>query len=140
MQSLNVAAIGGEPGTGSVSEGLEAFLAKLESGAGIEDAAAKLAALREEAAKARKEAAKKKTPEAGGEGAGGGGVPGSAVAAAPHGVALTATYSAAAARIAGYQPGGGPEKKMVDGIVAIERNTKEMTIQQQQFLAGWRVA
>jgi hypothetical protein len=81
----------------------------------------------------------------GGPGVGGGGL---AVAAAPRGVALTATYSAAAARIAGYQPGGGgPEKKMADGISAIEKNTKEMekntkdmAMQQQQFLAGWKVA
>jgi hypothetical protein len=34
---------------------------------------------------------------------------------------------------------GGPEQKMADGIVAIERNTAEMTRQQQEFLAGWRV-
>jgi len=48
-------------------------------------------------------------------------------AAAPLGVALTATYSAAAASIAGYQPGGGgPEEKMVTGIEAVEARAMEM--------------
>ncbi|NQT40319.1 MAG: phage tail tape measure protein [Planctomycetes bacterium] len=65
---------------------------------------------------------------------------GAGTTSAARGVALTATYSAAAARISGYQPGGGPEKKMAEGIVAIERNTKELTQLQQEFLAGWRVA
>lgn len=51
---------------------------------------------------------------------------------------LTATYSAAAARIGGYQ--GGPEKKMAEGIDKVAQNTKEMTMLQQQFLAGWRIA
>jgi hypothetical protein len=123
----------GEAGTGSMAEGLEQFLAKLESGAGLDDLAKELAALRGEAAKQRTEAS---TGGAGGAAAGGG-LLGAAV---PRGVGLTATYSASAARISGYQPGGGPEKKMADGITAIEKNTKEMTALQQQFLAGWRVA
>jgi len=53
-------------------------------------------------------------------------------------VGFTATYSAAAARIAGYQ--GGPEQKMADGIQQVARNTQELIRQQEEFLAGWRVA
>ncbi|MHC4335962.1 MAG: hypothetical protein ACYSUV_19765, partial [Planctomycetota bacterium] len=64
---------------------------------------------------------------------------GAIAGAAPRGAALTATYSAAAAQIAGYGAGG-PEKKMADGITAIEKNTAEMTQLQQQFLAGWQVS
>lgn len=79
--------------------------------------------------------------------AGGGGGPLSATAtsAVPRGVALTATYSAAAARIAGFQAGG-PEKKMADGIMGVNKNTRAMLMkmdesrqQMEQFLAGWRV-
>jgi TP901 family phage tail tape measure protein len=55
-------------------------------------------------------------------------------AGAPGGVALTATYSAAAARISGYQPQNGPEEKMAKGIDAVEKNTKEMVQQQRRFL------
>jgi len=57
----------------------------------------------------------------------------------PRGAALTATYSAAAARIAGYQAGG-PEQKMADGIQHIMQNTMEMARDLEEFLAGWRVA
>ena len=63
-----------------------------------------------------------------------------AASAVQKGVALTATYSAAAARISGYQAGGGPEKKMADGIVEVAKNTKEAAQLMQTFLAGWRVA
>lgn len=54
-------------------------------------------------------------------------------------IALTATYSAEAARISGFQPGG-PQKKMADGIVEVAKNTKELKIVMQQFVAGWKVA
>jgi TP901 family phage tail tape measure protein len=57
----------------------------------------------------------------------------------PRGSALTATYSAAAAQIAGYY-GKGPEKEMADGIkqlVSLGRSQYEAL---QEFLAGWRVA
>ena len=57
----------------------------------------------------------------------------------PSGVALTATYSAAAARIAGYQASG-PEKKMAAGIDRIAENTAKLLAANEQFLAGWRVA
>ena len=77
---------------------------------------------------------------AGAGGAGGAGGDGVPVTARPRGVALTATYSAAAARISGYQPGGGPEKKMADGIDKVARYTEDMAIQMGLFLAGWRVA
>ena len=78
---------------------------------------------------------------AGGVGIGAGAGGGGGVAGAPSGVALTATYSAAAARIAGFQAGGGgPEKEMVDGIKDVAKNTKEMTQLQQQWLTGMRVA
>jgi hypothetical protein len=55
------------------------------------------------------------------------------------GVALTATYSAAAAQISGYY-GKGPEQEMADGIkqlVGLGRNQYQAL---QEFLAGWRVA
>ena len=137
----NVKAIGGEPGTGKVSESLEAFLTKIESGAGFADAANELRALVAEVAKQKQEAgvgAVGGPLAAGGPGAGG---VSPVVSAAPLGVALTATYSAAAARIAGFQPGGGgPEKKMADGITEVAKNTREMTQLQQEFLAGMRVA
>jgi len=133
MASLTAGGGGIAPGTGSISESLESLLRRLESGEAIGDLAAELAALRKEAAEQRGTAT---TGAAAGPAGGGLGV----ALAAPRGVALTATYSAAAARIAGYQPGGGPEKKMADGIVAIERHTAEMTRQQQEFLAGWRTA
>jgi len=83
-----------------------------------------------------------------GSAAAGGGVTGP-----ERGVALTATYSAAAARISGYQPGGGPEEKIAGGIAAIGDNTKQMVTAidallaqeekmqrtYEQFLAGWQV-
>ena len=122
--------------TGNIEESIEKFLAQLESGVKVEDAAKELAALREEAATQGTQE-KAASESEGGPGAADGGL---AVAVAPRGVALTATYSAAAARIAGFQAGGGPEKKMADGITETAKNTKEMTQLQQQFLAGWRVA
>jgi len=78
---------------------------------------------------------------------------GTSPSVASHGVALTATYSAAAARISGFQPGGGPEEKMAGGIAAIDDNTKQMIAMfgsllgqgevmkslYERFLAGWRV-
>ena len=141
-------ALGGEPGTGKVSELLDAFLTKLESGSGIADAAKELAALRKEAAKrkteeTKKESSKKEPPP-----------PTSMPAVAPRGVALTATYSAAAARISGYQPGGGgPEEQMANGIDSVKESAKQMVTQLnklggfgqslgrqlEQFLAGWKV-
>ena len=75
-------------------------------------------------------------------------------AAVPRGVALTATYSAAAASISGYQPGAaGPEEKMVSGISAIDKKAEEMLTKADwvtekveeltgvfgKFLAGWVV-
>ncbi|MCK4602639.1 MAG: phage tail tape measure protein, partial [Phycisphaerae bacterium] len=152
-QSLmdNVAAIGGEAGTGKVSKSLEAFLTKLESGAGIHEAVQELAALRKEAAERSAEAGKGKDEGGGGGGPGAGGVGGAATALAPRGVALTATYSAAAARIAGYQPGGGPEERTAAGIESIDEGIKRTAawlgdlVKQgmataslfEQFLAGW---
>jgi TP901 family phage tail tape measure protein len=76
---------------------------------------------------------------------------------APRGIALTATYSAAAARISGFQPGAaGPEAKMVAelaginkhtakaaiklaGIDRIAENTAKQLAATEQFLARWRV-
>ncbi len=148
-------AIGGEPGTGKVSASLEAFLTKLESGTGIQDAAKELAALREEAAKERKKGAGPlAAPGAGGGGGGAGGVGRVIAAAVPTGVALTATYSAAAASISGFQPAGaGPQEKMAIGLAGIDENTKQMAFKfgemltqngvimglVQRFLAGWTV-
>jgi hypothetical protein len=109
----------------------------------VAKAQAELAAAIGGAAKARRDVEKATAAAgggplaAGGPGAAGGGL---AVSAAPLGVALTATYSAAAARIAGFQPGGGPEKKMADGITEVAKNTREMTQLQQEFLAGQRIA
>ena len=80
---------------------------------------------------------------------------GPAVSAAPSGIALTATYSAAAARISGYQPStAGPEEKMVSGIAAIDKKADEMLTKADgltekaeeligvvgKFLAGWVVS
>ncbi len=85
------------------------------------------------------------------------GIPGGAAGAVPSGVALTATYSAAAARIAGFQPAtGGPEEKMGAEIASVNENTKKMVVKLgemagwfaknanlqtafEQFLAGWKV-
>ncbi len=123
--------------TGGVQESIDKFLAQLDSGSAVEDAAKELAAF-------IKEAKAKKTADASagaGVGVGAdGGVGDPAASAVPRGVALTATYSAAAARIAGFQAGGGPEQKMVDGITEVAKNTKEMTQLQQQWLTGMRVA
>jgi hypothetical protein len=104
--------------------------------------------------------AAKQTEAAKGETAqpGGAVVTAPAAPAAPRGIALTATYSAKAAQIAGYQPGGGgavagPEEQMAVGIAAIDENTKEMLIKMgewmaqnaslhtlyERFLAGWNV-
>ena len=133
MQNLPVSV------TGNLEESIEKFLAQLESGVKIEDAAKELAALREEAATQRATQAQEKVPsesEAGVPAAAGG----LAAAVASQGVALTATYSAAAARIAGFQAGGGPEKQMATGISLIEKHTEETVRQLTQFLAGWRVA
>jgi hypothetical protein len=81
-----------------------------------------------------------------------------AALAAPRGVALTATYSAAAARISGFQPGiAGPEEKMAAGIDGVNENTKQMLVKIgkivdwvsanvniqatiERFLAGWKVS
>lgn len=132
VESLGLPGV--EAGTGNISQWLEDFLDKLESGMAVDDVAKELEALRKEAAKQREEATKGGAGPSPNTGLGG------AITAVPRGVALTATYSAAAAQIAGYQPGGGPQEKMAVGIAAIERNTAEMTRQQQEFLAGWRVA
>ncbi len=130
---------------------LEGFVRSLESGQSVEDAVNDLAELRIQAAKRKAEAetattattaATAATP--GGVPAAGGGV--SAVSAAPSGVALTATYSAAAASIAGFQPVG-PEKKMADGIDRVAENTAGLLDatgmlmgQLEQFIAGMRTA
>jgi TP901 family phage tail tape measure protein len=53
-------------------------------------------------------------------------------------VTLTATYSAAAAQIAGYQAAG-PEQEMARGIEAIRDRVIEGVSLLQQFLAGWKV-
>jgi len=120
---------------------LEGFVQSLESGQGVEAAAKELAALRSQAAERKTEAEIAATPGAettpDGAPAVGGGA--SVVSAAPSGVALTATYSAAAARIAGYQAGG-PEKKMAAGIDRIAENTAKLLAANEQFLAGWKVA
>ena len=123
-------------GAGNVSKSIEKFLTQLESGVSVEDAAKELAALRNQAAKGAKAEGGAGGPL--GAPAPGGGVP--AFAGAPRGVALTATYSAAAARIAGFQAGGGPEQKMVDGITEVAQNTKEMKFSFAEFLANWRVS
>jgi len=58
----------------------------------------------------------------------------------PRGIALTATYHAAEATIAGYQPPGDrPEKRMADGIDEVAKNTLEMAMLLQTFTALMRV-
>ena len=57
---------------------------------------------------------------------------GSAASAIPKGVALTATYSAAAARISGFQAGG-----RADGMTETAKNTKELAWSFSQYLANW---
>ncbi len=67
---------------------------------------------------------------------------------------LTATHSAAAARISGFQPGvAGPEEKMANGIEGVNENTKQLLVRAgemlarsdlligvvERFLAGWKV-
>ena len=96
------------------------------------------------AKKAAEEAVKKQQAGAGGAGAGGvggrgGGGGAVAALAAPIGIALTATHSAAAARISGFQPGG-PQQKMADGIQRIAELNEKQLESLDKFLAGWRVA
>ncbi len=83
----------------------------------------------------------------------------SVASAIPTGVALTATYSAAAASISGFQAGGA-EEKMANGITGINDNTTQMLTKMgelvadmsnlvagnvslqavgERFLAGWKV-
>jgi len=130
-----------------LASALKAHAAALAS---AKEAAARAKAARKEKEKAEIEAAKKATGGAGGPSA----VPGAAGVPASRGVALTATYSAAAARISGFQPGGGPDEKMAAGIEKVSTNTERMVAKQdeqilqnkasqqqmEQFLAGWRVA
>lgn len=52
---------------------------------------------------------------------------------------LTATFSAAAARISGFQPGGGPEKRMADGIASIAKSNDEIVRQNERAEARWRI-
>ncbi len=129
MQNLPVSV------TANLEESIEKFLAQLESGVTVEDAAKELAALRKEAATQGATQAQEKAVSDIEDG----GVGGLAVASAPGGAALTATYSAAAARIAGFQAGGGPEKKMVDGITEVAKNTKASAESLDQFLNGWKI-
>lgn len=119
-------------------ESIDKLLAQLESGVTVEDAAKELMALRKEAATQRATQAREKA-----KGDMDGGVPptagGLAAAVTSQGVALTATYSAAAARIGGFQPGGGPEKKMADGIGNIDKNTRETVTQLALFIGAQRI-
>jgi hypothetical protein len=139
---------------------MERFTTAFEGVDDFKDPAAVLA-LRERLASLIAEAAQAKVKKeevkglAGGPLAVGGGGPAIAAAlAAPRGVALTATYSAAAARISGFQPGlAGPEEKMVGGIAAIDKKAEKMLTKADgvtekveelvgvvgQFLAGWVV-
>ncbi len=145
-----------------------AFLERFQAAfAGIKDFKDPKAvtALRERLASLIAEATEAKGAAVGagaGGGAGGVGVAGgaggvAAALAAPRGIALTATHSAAAARISGFQPGAsGPEEKLANGVEGVNDTTKQIlnaivpmagwlsgnpNIQAvlERFLAGWKV-
>ena len=147
--------------TSDMASAIDDFVDRLASGESIEDAAKELAALREKAAKAEEKKAfapgKMQGGPVGPVAPGAPAAPGAPVAptAAPSGVALTATYSAAAASIAGYQPAGqGPEEKMAKSIYDMAQELKEnnmlardanvsrqyVVALYERFLAGFQVA
>jgi hypothetical protein len=143
----NAGNIGGKPGTGKASAALEGFLASLESGDGPETAKAGLDALLKEnevdqwhKAFDRDWAERQKNGTSGASGAGGdGGVGGpGGLAAAPTGSRLTATYSAAAAQISGFQAGGGgsPEQKIVNEVAKVKTATIAFNGLLRDFIAG----
>lgn len=143
----SVGSMGVDAGTGQVSQALEDFLQRIEAGGGVEEAAAELAKLREQAAKER--AAK---DAAGADAAGPADLP-TKERPAFEGSRLTATYSAAAASIGGFAPAMGAEERMAGGIDGMVQNGKEMLTKldemlrqnivietlYQQFLAGWKI-
>ena len=116
--------------------------------ASAKEAAAKAKEARKEKENEEKEAAKK----AAGGPAGPDALPGATATAAKRGVALTATYSAAAAQISGYQPTG-PEEKMVAGIEKVAEKVEKLVAKAEEqkkvvevsnqhmvrFLAGWEM-
>ena len=127
--------------TTDIEGALERFASSLASGKNVEDASQELADLRGEVANRKAEKAKKAKESsaggpAGGPAGGGPSVGDAATSAVPSGVALTATYSAQAASISGYQPtGGGPEEKMATGITGINGNTKLMVTKMGELVA-----
>jgi len=120
---------GGAPGDGAVSQALDSFLTKIESGVSVAEAQAEFEAVKAELAAAKQAEATGPaagTPAAAGQ-AGPQAAPAVAAALAPRGIALGPTYSAAAAQAAGQMGGGGsPQEKMATSIHEMAKTLREL--------------
>jgi len=131
----DLAKAGDEAGEGRVSEALESFLSKIESGLSVAEAEAEFARLKTQQQTdqyaADFEAAMGAESAAGTQGATGSqsspAGPAGAVAGLQHAVALGPTYSAAAAQAAGQMgSGGSPQEKIATSIHDMTKTLREL--------------
>jgi len=125
------AGTGGTAGEGPVSQALDSFLTKLESGLAVGDAQAEFAALKAELAAAKEAKAAETVAAAGAAGgtaaAGSPSAPTVDATAVPRGIALGPTYSAAAAQAAGQMgSGASPQEKMATSIHEMAKTLREL--------------
>jgi hypothetical protein len=131
----DLANAGDEAGEGRVSEALESFLSKIESGLSVAEAEAEFRRLQNEQ-QTNQYAADFEAAMGGGSsgdspsdaGASvGGGADATTAAVRPTGIALGPTYSAAAAQAAGQMgSGGSPQEKMTTSIYEMAKTLREL--------------
>lgn len=125
------AGTGGTAGEGPVSQALDSFLTKLESGLSVADAQAEFDALKAGLAAAKEAKAAETGAAAGAAGgtaaAGSPSAPAADATAVPRGIALGPTYSAAAAQAAGQMgSGASPQEKMATSIHEMAKTLHEL--------------
>jgi hypothetical protein len=145
----DLASAGSEAGSGRVSQALDEFLTKIESGLSVEEASAEFERLKTlqqtDQYAADFEAAMEGNAGTAGTSAaatatGTGGVT-AATAARPIGIALGPTYSAAAAQAAGQMgSGGSPQEKMATSIYEMAKTLRELgLLTRQQTVSNQQV-